>query len=54
MELKLKGIIVSDYLGFLEKEEGKVDVDKIDSLWVLMTDGFESFNTNFQKNKKSF
>ena len=52
MELKLKGIKVSDYLGFLEKEEGKVDVDKIDSLWVLMSDGFESFNTNFQKRIK--
>ena len=52
MELKLKGIIVSDYLGFLEKEEGKVDVDKIDSLWVLMTDGFVSFNTDFQRRIK--
>lgn len=52
MELKLKGIMVSDYLGFLEKEEGKVDVDKIDSLWVLMTDGFVSFNTDFQRRIK--
>ena len=52
MELKLKGTIVSDYLGFLEKEEGKVDVDKIDSLWVLMTDGFTSFNNELQKRIK--
>ena len=55
VKLKLSGIAVSDYLGFLEKEEGKVDVDKIDSLWVLMTDGFTSFNNGLQRRiKKSF
>lgn len=52
VELKLSGIAVSDYLGFLEKEEGKVDVDKIDSLWVLMTDGFTSFNNGLQRRIK--
>ena len=52
VKLKLSGIAVSDYLGFLEKEEGKVDVDKIDSLWVLMTDGFTSFNNGLQKRIK--
>ena len=52
VELKLKGITIVDYLGFLEKEEGKVDVDKIDSLWILMTDGFASFDSNFQKKVK--
>ena len=52
VKLKLSGIAVSDYLGFLEKEEGKVDVDKIDSLWILMTDGFTSFNNGLQKRIK--
>ena len=52
VKLKLSGIAVSDYLGFLEKEEGKVDVDKIDSLWVLMTDGFTSFNSGLQRRIK--
>ena len=52
VELKLKGITIVDYLGFLEKEEGKVDIDKVDSLWILMTDGFTSFDSNFQKKVK--
>ena len=52
VKLKFKGVNVVDYLGFLEKEEGKVDVDKIDSLWVLMTDGFTSFNNRLQRRIK--
>ena len=52
VKLKLSGIAVFDYLGFLEKEEGKVDIDKIDSLWVLMTDGFTSFSDGLQKRIK--
>ena len=52
MELKLKGCIVNDYLSFLEMEEGKVDVEKIDALWILMSEGFVSFNTDLQKHIK--
>lgn len=52
VKLKFSGISVSDYLGFLEREEGKVDIDKIDSLWVLMTDGFTSFNSGLQRRIK--
>ena len=52
VKLKLSGIAISDYLGFLEREEGKVDVDKIDSLWILMTDGFTSFSDGLQKRIK--
>ena len=44
VKLKFKGITVVDYLGFLEREEGRVDVDKIDDLWVLMSTGFNSFS----------
>ena len=52
VKLKFKGINVVDYLGFLEREEGRVDVDKIDDLWVLMTTGFNSFNSKLQKRIK--
>lgn len=52
MNLKLKGTKVIDYLSFLEEEEGKVDVDKIDSLWVLMGGGFTSFNDGLQRRIK--
>ncbi|MCI6152856.1 MAG: TIGR03013 family PEP-CTERM/XrtA system glycosyltransferase [Fusobacterium perfoetens] len=52
MNLKLKGVKVIDYLSFLEEEEGKVDVDKIDSLWVLMGGGFVSFNDTMQRRIK--
>ena len=52
VKLKFKGITVVDYLGFLEREEGRVDVDKIDDLWVLMTSGFNSFNSKLQKRIK--
>lgn len=52
MNLKLKGVKVIDYLSFLEEEEGKVDVDKIDSLWVLMGGGFVSFNDSMQRRIK--
>ncbi|WP_300363923.1 TIGR03013 family XrtA/PEP-CTERM system glycosyltransferase [Fusobacterium sp.] len=52
MNLKLNGYRVNDYLSFLEVEEGKVDVEKIDALWILMSDGFVSFNTDLQKHIK--
>lgn len=52
VKLKFKGINVIDYLSFLEREEGKVDVEKIDNLWVLMSGGFTSFNREFQSRVK--
>ena len=52
VKLKFKGITVVDYLGFLEREEGRLDVDKIDDLWVLMSTGFNSFNSKLQKRIK--
>ena len=48
VKLKFNGINIIDYLSFLEREEGKVDVEKIDNLWVLMSGGFTSFNKEFQ------
>ena len=50
--MKFKGVTVVDYLGFLEKEEGRIDVDKIDDLWVLMSRGFNSFNSEIQRRIK--
>lgn len=52
VELKLKGIEVEDYLSFLEKLEGKLDVDKIDSMWVLMSNGFDTLSNNFERKLK--
>lgn len=52
VELKLAGIEVTDYLSFLEQTEGKIDVNKIDDLWVVTTDGFTVLNNNIQKKIK--
>lgn len=52
MDLKLQGITVIDYIGFIEEYEGKIDVEKIDSLWVVMTDGFVVLNNTLQRRIK--
>lgn len=52
VELKLKGIGVVDYLSFLEKLDGKLDVDKIDSMWILMSNGFDTLSNNFERKLK--
>lgn len=52
LEQKLRGVKVIDYLLFLEEFEGKIDVDKIDSFWALMTGGFDTFHNTFQKKLK--
>ena len=52
VSIKLKGIIMLDYFLFLEEFEGKIDTDKIDSLWVLMTDSFNNCGSTIQKRSK--
>ena len=52
VELKLDGIEVTDYLSFLEQIEGKIDVNKIDDLWVVTSDGFTVLNNTVQKRIK--
>lgn len=52
LEVKLKGVRVIDYLTFLENIEGKIDVDKIDSMWVLMSNGFDTLSNGFEKKLK--
>ncbi len=55
LEVKLRGVEAIDYLSFLESIEGKIDVDKIDSMWVLMSNGFDTLNNDFEKKlKRSF
>ena len=49
VELKLDGIEVTDYLSFLEQIEGKIDINKIDDLWVVTSDGFKVLNNSLQK-----
>ena len=48
----MKGIKIIDYISFLEFSEGKIDIEKIDAMWVLMTDGFDTFSNKFQKRIK--
>lgn len=50
--VKLRGIRVVDYFLFLEEFEGKINTDKIDSMWVLMTDSFNNVGSNLQKRVK--
>ena len=52
VELKLSGIEVTDYLTFLEQIEGKIDINKIDDLWVVTSSGFTVLNNSFQKRIK--
>ena len=52
VSIKLKGIIMLDYFLFLEEFEGKIDTDKIDSFWVLMTDSFNNCGSTIQKRSK--
>ena len=54
VELKLDGIEVTDYLSFLEQVEGKIDINKIDDLWVVTSDGFTVLNNSVQKRIKRF
>ncbi|MCF2674868.1 sugar transferase, partial [Fusobacterium varium] len=52
--LKLQGIKIIDYISFLEKCEGKIDTDKIDDFWIVMSDGFVVLNNTLQKRIKRF
>lgn len=52
VSVKLRGLRMIDYFLFLEEFEGKIDTDKIDSVWVLMTDSFNNCGSNLQKRLK--
>ena len=52
MRVKLEGTKMVDYFTFLERAEGKVDVDKIDSVWVVMTDSFNRTGSILQRKLK--
>lgn len=52
LDIKLKGINVIDYISFLESIQGKINIEKIDDFWVILNDGFVSFNDNIQKRIK--
>lgn len=53
-DLKLQGIEIIDYITFMEKCEGKIDTEKIDDLWIVMSDGFVVLNNTLQKRIKRF
>ena len=52
LSLKMNGIKLIDYISFIEWNEGKIDIEKIDNLWFLMTDGFDALNNSFNKRIK--
>lgn len=52
VKVKLKGIKAVDYLSFLEEFDGKIDSDKIDSMWVLMTNSFNNSANTLNKRIK--
>lgn len=52
LSLKMNGIKLIDYISFIEWNEGKIDIEKIDNLWFLMTDGFDALNNTFNKRMK--
>lgn len=52
LKLKLTGIKVIDYINILEYSIGRIDVDKIDDLWILMTNGFDILSNRIQKKIK--
>lgn len=52
LSLKMNGIKLIDYISFIEWNEGKIDIEKIDNLWFLMTDGFDALNNAFNKRIK--
>lgn len=52
IRVKLHGVKMVDYFSFLEQAEGKIDTDKIDSVWVLMTNSFNNCNSAFQRKLK--
>lgn len=55
LDLKLSGIDVEDSIAFLEKAEGKVDIDNIDRNWVLKSPGFNILNSSLeQRIKRTF
>ncbi len=52
IELRTRGVQISDYLSFMEKIEGKIDVQKIDKKWLAKTIGFGIFRNEFQRKIK--
>lgn len=52
IELRTRGVQISDYLSFMEKIEGKIDVHKIDKKWLAKTIGFGIFRNEFQRKIK--
>jgi sugar transferase (PEP-CTERM system associated) len=40
LECKFAGVDVVDILGFLERESGKVDVERLNPSWMIFADGF--------------
>ncbi|UYH55661.1 TIGR03013 family PEP-CTERM/XrtA system glycosyltransferase [Qipengyuania sp. SS22] len=42
LRVKTKGVMVSDFSSFLERELGRVDLDTLNPSWLIFSDGFSS------------
>jgi len=42
VNLRLRGIAVTDYQGFIERAEGRIDVDSLRPSWFFQSEGFRS------------
>ena len=40
LRVKTKGVLVSDYSSFLERETGRIDLDSVNPSWLIFSDGF--------------
>lgn len=52
VKCKLRGIKVVDYFSFLEEFEGKIDTEKIDNIWVLMSNSFTIEKSSIERKIK--
>jgi sugar transferase (PEP-CTERM system associated) len=42
LECKFKGVAVTDVLGFLERETGKMAIDLVNPSWLIFSEGFDA------------
>lgn len=48
LDCKLRGIRVTEFLSFVEREMGRVDLERLDPKWLIFSDGFrEGMMVNF-------
>lgn len=54
LRIKTRGIPVSDFSSFLERETGRVDLDTLNPSWLIFSDGFSSGRMFSSVGKRAF